>query len=62
MYDDASYYYSFNSSAQAPEEKTQKHKRKQSLLDKPNVSPALQPALMPSDVPYRKNLKLTPVD
>lgn len=41
MYDDASYYYSFNASAQASQGKTQKHQRKQSSLEKPDVSSVL---------------------
>ncbi|KAK4692491.1 conserved oligomeric Golgi complex subunit 3, partial [Lecanoromycetidae sp. Uapishka_2] len=36
MYDDASYYYSFNPSAQSQQEKVLKHKRKSSLLERPN--------------------------
>ncbi|CAD6582195.1 MAG: Golgi transport complex subunit 3 [Alectoria sarmentosa] len=38
MYDDASLYYSFNPSAQPQQEKSQlpKHKRKQSVLERPN--------------------------
>ncbi|KAL2039427.1 hypothetical protein N7G274_007699 [Stereocaulon virgatum] len=35
MYDDASLYYSFNPSAQSQHDKPAKHKRKQSLLEKP---------------------------
>ena len=40
MYDDASLYYSFNPSAQPQQERIQvpKHKRKQSVLERPNVS------------------------
>lgn len=44
MYDDASLYYSFNPSAQPQQEVSQlpKHKRKQSVLERPNVSPRPQ--------------------
>ena len=47
MYDDASLYYSFNPSTQHQQEKSQlpKHKRRQSVLDRPNVSPGPQLAM-----------------
>ncbi len=44
MYDDASLYYSFNPSVQAQQEKSQlpKHKRRPSVLERPNVSLGLK--------------------
>ena len=44
MYDDASLYYSFNPSSQPQQENSQlpKHKRKQSVLERPNVSLVFQ--------------------
>ena len=38
MYDDASFYYSFNPSAQSHHDKPAKHRRKKSLLERPSVS------------------------
>ena len=44
MYDDASFYYSFNPSSQPQQENSQlpKHKRKQSVLERPSVSLVLR--------------------
>lgn len=62
MYDDASYY-AFVPSAAPPEDRqpTPKHKRRQSLLQQPNVSLVLRFAQLISDCSSRKTLRLTTV-